>query len=282
MKQLRGLLVLSLAVSPGSVALAASTLAPPSKLLCDARVNPLGIDSSAPRFSWVLEPAEKTARGLSQRSYEVIVSASASSSASAPGDEVWDSGRVASAEQYGIAYGGIPLASLTQYTWKVRVWDGGGQPSVWSAPATFVTAFLKPGDWNAGARWIAAPQARAGLAGASWIWHGGDPGNAPLGKRFFRASLEIPAGSRIVSARASLTADSQFELSVNGIALAQGTDWKSVTDLDLAGNLHAGSNAFLIEATNSGDKPRPAGLIVRVEVRLDDGTLRLLVTGDLA
>jgi alpha-L-rhamnosidase len=60
-----------------------------------------------------------------------------------------------SAESACVEYGGPVLSSRTRYYWTVRVWDGGDEPSAWSEPAWFETAFLKASDWSA--KWIGAP-----------------------------------------------------------------------------------------------------------------------------
>ncbi len=57
------LLLLAASLGPGY---AATTLAPPAKLRCEYRTNPLGIDTTEPRLSWQLTPVDKAARGLSQ------------------------------------------------------------------------------------------------------------------------------------------------------------------------------------------------------------------------
>ncbi|WP_043787550.1 glycoside hydrolase family 78 protein, partial [Amycolatopsis rifamycinica] len=59
------------------------------------RVNPLGVDPAQPRFGWKLTSAAAQQR---QSAYQLVVSAG--------GKDVWDSGRVASAQQVDVAYGG--------------------------------------------------------------------------------------------------------------------------------------------------------------------------------
>ncbi len=44
----------------------------PTTLRCEYRNNPLGIDIVKPRLSWVLNPLDPKARGLSQSAYRVI------------------------------------------------------------------------------------------------------------------------------------------------------------------------------------------------------------------
>ncbi|GGF37781.1 family 78 glycoside hydrolase catalytic domain [Subtercola lobariae] len=62
---------------------------------------------------------------------------------------VWASGRVESAENRAIAWGGTPLAPHSQAWWAVRVTDENGDVSGWSAPAEIVTGPFSAADWNA-------------------------------------------------------------------------------------------------------------------------------------
>ncbi|MEQ0562337.1 family 78 glycoside hydrolase catalytic domain [Amycolatopsis sp. NEAU-NG30] len=116
-------------------------------LTVNGRVNPLGIPGAAPVFGW---QSSSTRRAVTQTAYELQVG-------SAPGtDGVWRSGRVKSARQVDVAYGGPALASGTRYFWRVRIWDDRGTPSRWSAPAWFETGLLTAADWGAAA-WIGKP-----------------------------------------------------------------------------------------------------------------------------
>ncbi|MBL0160427.1 MAG: family 78 glycoside hydrolase catalytic domain [Bryobacterales bacterium] len=115
----------------------------PYALECEARRNPMGIDSAQPRLGWKLKSAEQN---QSQSAYQIVVAGDAG--------EVWDSGRVASAETTWIGYSGKPLASFQRYRWKVRVWDAKGVPSEYSDAAEW-TMSIAGSDWRA--RWISHP-----------------------------------------------------------------------------------------------------------------------------
>ena len=56
------------------------------------------------------------------------------------------------------------------------------------------------------------------LRQAKWIWlREGNPAlAAPVGKRYFRRTINIEAGRTVRSARAVMTADNAFQLWVNG------------------------------------------------------------------
>jgi len=120
-------------------------------LRCEYRSNPLGIDATRPRLSWVMESKD---RGGHQTAYQIIV------------EGAWDSGKVESDQSQNVEYNGKPLVSGMRYDWKVRVWDQAGKASEWSRLATWTMGILKPEDWTA--RWISTAQAAwAGAASTS-------------------------------------------------------------------------------------------------------------------
>ena len=71
--------------------------AQPVALRCEYLENPLGIDAAAPRLSWVLESSDLDARGLRQTAYQVLVASSRAKLDAGKGD-LWDSGKVRSAD----------------------------------------------------------------------------------------------------------------------------------------------------------------------------------------
>lgn len=108
----------------------------PAHLRCDNRTAPLGIDSTAPRFSWKLDAADPQSRGLVQTAYQVMVATDSG--------VVWDSGKVVSNAVNQIVYAGPALASSGKYLWKTRVWDAADAVSAWSAPESFIMASPAP------------------------------------------------------------------------------------------------------------------------------------------
>jgi alpha-L-rhamnosidase len=146
----------------------------PYRLRTEYADEPLGVDEAAPRFSWLLRAAttdrptpsgepgagEVGEAAARQSAYQVVVASDVETLRAGQG-EVWDSGRVDSDQTNQVEYGGAPLRSATRYVWAVRVWDGVGQVSDWSEPASFETGLLNPDDWG-GARWIGHPAGRDG------------------------------------------------------------------------------------------------------------------------
>src|SRR6478609_1223640 len=156
---------------------------------CEYRVHPIGVDTLQPRFGWGLESKD---RGVLQSAYQVLVASSADLLKKDQGD-LWDSGKVASAESVHVVYAGKPLTSGQDCFWKVKVWDQADKASGWSRPATWTMGLLNPGDWQA--RWIgrSAPTAAQSeferllsLDGCAWVWaNGAVVGDQPQEKVYF-------------------------------------------------------------------------------------------------
>jgi len=129
----------------------------PAQLRCEYRVDPVGLDVTAPRLSWIVQSEEPRQK---QTAYRVLVASSPEGldrSARANDDSLllWDTGKVASDRTIHVVYEGQPLTSRMRLWWKVRVWDKDGQPSAWSRPARWTMGLLERSDWQA--RWIADP-----------------------------------------------------------------------------------------------------------------------------
>jgi len=123
----------------------------PVDLRCDYAINPLGIDSAAPRLFWKFAVDGKDQK---QAAYQIVIASSMDSLKHDSGD-VWDSGRVDSDQNIQIPCPGDRLKSWEQVFWKVRVWDAHGTASSWSQPATWTMGVLHPSDWSA--KWIGSP-----------------------------------------------------------------------------------------------------------------------------
>ena len=221
------------------------------------RVNPLGVDPAQPRFGWKLASSAPQQR---QSAYRIVVSAN--------GKDVWDSGRVASGQQADVAYGGPVLASLTAYTWRVRVWDGQGRESGWSPVQRFETALRAPATEWTGA-FLGRATAGPDLAGASWIWYPeGDPaGGVPPSTRFFRKTLDLAAAPS--KATLVVTGDDTATVWVNGTRVSDSPrvpdSWKTAAVVEVGSLLTAGANTLAISTENTTQSP--AGTIAKLTVQ---------------
>ncbi|HMR49858.1 MAG TPA: family 78 glycoside hydrolase catalytic domain [Arachnia sp.] len=135
--------------SPAAAATPASVSI--GSLTTNGRVDPLGIPGDDPVFGWTLA---SELRAQTQSAYEIQVGRTPGAS------DVWATGRVESAAQADIAYGGPALEPGTAYHWRVRVWDGAGNATDWSS-ASFETGLLAPADWGS-AEWIGRSAAYSG------------------------------------------------------------------------------------------------------------------------
>jgi alpha-L-rhamnosidase len=115
----------------------------PVALRTNGAVDPIGVDAPRPRLSW-----RPPVRG--QTAWQVRVAAS--ERALGEGRLLWDSGRVASATAVSATYDGPASTSRERRVWQVRLWDDRGRATPWSAPASWETGLLEPGDWQG--RWI--------------------------------------------------------------------------------------------------------------------------------
>ena len=111
------------AVLCGLLIPAVHAFASPVHLQTEHRTNPLGMDAAAPRFAW---QSDSRTPNWMQDAYEIRVGTDEQAVRNGKGD-VWDSGRILSADSIDVAYRGPALHSRTRYFWTVRVWDKAGK-----------------------------------------------------------------------------------------------------------------------------------------------------------
>jgi alpha-L-rhamnosidase len=248
-----------------------------TRLTCEFRTDPLGIDNPRPHLGWVLE---SSVRGSAQTAYRILVSSSPSLLAADSGD-LWDSGKIPGDRTTSIQYEGRPLVSHQLCYWKVMAWEN-GNPGPWSTASLWSMGILSSADWRGD--WIGwdAPRANersAVFAGAHWIWHAEDPAmKAPAGKRYFVRTIEC--SRPVSSAEIAAAADDRFALFVNGKpAVASSADagsWKTPARMDVAPLMVRGKNVFYVEAENLATGP--AGLLVWLRLTYADGTVEISVS----
>ncbi len=254
----------------------------PGSLHCDFFTEPLGIDSANPALDWILQTSDSTARGLTQSAYQILVASSQNQLAKNTGD-LWDSGMVASDQTYQIAYAGASLKSDEAVWWKVRVWDGTGKVSAWSAPAQWTMGVLNSNDWHA--RWITAP---ASLQGGS--------------NNTFLLRHEFSAKSKLKRATVNICGLGQYEISINGRnvtmnVLAPGWTEYTKTCLydtyDVTALIRRGDNAVGILLGNGMYRVAKGGryakfersfgplqAIARIRLEYEDGSVAIIGTDE--
>ncbi|MDD6194762.1 MAG: family 78 glycoside hydrolase catalytic domain [Lachnospiraceae bacterium] len=241
------------------------------KLKTEYMTNPIGIDVSCPRFSWVFS------EGKEQSAYRIVAKDDA-------GNLLWDSGKVRSNQMHLIPWQGEHLKSRTKVVWNVTVWDEKDVPES-SDTACFEMGLLKESDWQA--KWIA--------------------GNYTVNKKkrypvdCFRKSFYVPEGKEVLKARAYMTACGIYEGSLNGkkmgdFCLAPGiTDYRKRVQYqtaDITELVRSGENTLTFMLADGwyrgsvgawGMKNyygKETKLLAQVEVTFTDGSVTCIATDD--
>lgn len=131
-----------------SVCCLASSEIHTSALKVQSFIDPVGIGIPNPDLSWQWQSEQ---RGSLQTGYQVLVASTREKLQQSVGD-IWNTGKVMSAEQCYVNYKGNDLQSGKTYFWKVKVWDNNQQVSPWSNAASFTMGILNSSEWNA--HWI--------------------------------------------------------------------------------------------------------------------------------
>ncbi|MBP3279471.1 MAG: alfa-L-rhamnosidase, partial [Butyrivibrio sp.] len=109
------------------------------RLKTEYLTNPIGIDYTKPRLSWVCEG------GKTQTAYQIIAKDD-------NGNVVWDSEKTNSSKMHLIPWGGEDLKSRQRINWSVELWDEEGNKGEPSEEATFELGLIDESDWKA--TWI--------------------------------------------------------------------------------------------------------------------------------
>ena len=119
------------------------------QLLCDYRINPIGVDTKTPALSWQLN---STGFNVKQTSYQILVSDDSVLLVQGVAN-IWDSKKIVSEASMQHLYHGKSLMSAKKYFWKVIVTDN-KHNTAQSTINSWQMGLLQPSDWE-GAKWIA-------------------------------------------------------------------------------------------------------------------------------
>jgi alpha-L-rhamnosidase len=260
----------------------------PTGLTCEAMEQPLGIGVTQPRLSWRVNDSR---RGAMQTAYEIRAASSAEKLAQGQAD-VWDSAKVESSESVNVAYGGPAVSSRRRYYWQVRVWDGDGKPSAYSAPSWWEMGLLSTDDWKA--QWITRDllvERGDYESQPKWIWTANEEAlsKASVGKRDFRLNFNLAQKPK--KAVLLITGKDNIAVWVNGRAVLEASPmskfkrprdpWGTFHEVDVS-NLEAGKNAIAAEVTTYQPEwakaPVAAGFVAMLRVEMPDGTVRRIVS----
>ena len=123
----------------------------------------------------------------------------------------------------------------------------------------------------------AAPAKGASSAAkATWIWSN-DGVNSPAGETIaFRKNIELK--NPVALAKACISCDNAFTLSINGKEVVKSDDWMKPVVVDLKPYLVIGANEIQIIGSNGGAGPNAAGLYVTIS--LQQGDQRAAIVSD--
>jgi len=280
-----------------AIATASAPAAPaafgPVALRVDELTTPLGIDDSAPSFSWQLHDP---ARGAKQTAYQLQVATKAEQLQSGKAD-IWDTGRIASAESLNLSYAGPALQASTRYFWRVTVWDAAGKPYPASAITWWETGLLKQENWrgqwigfetkeedavrHAPAVWITSPEANALALEKSAEMHIAYRQTVELAKPVSRATL-FATGRDTVSAWFN---GAQL-LKADPLPPWKQMPWKKFVRADATKAVTAGDNTIAVETVHYVTNPNGMAsdnappMIATLVVEYTDGSIASFVSGD--
>ncbi len=161
-------------------------------------VNPIGLYTDAPRFSWMEKSSKKD---VVQQSYRILVSSTMVNAEKQIGD-LWDSGEVTSEQQLLVPYAGIKLRANQRAFWQVRVITNKGK-SDWSPIASFGVGLMAESQWKS--RWI----------GHEGLFPGEQEGlHTRLSARYLRHDFKIQ--KKVAQATAYVVGLGLYELHLNG------------------------------------------------------------------
>ncbi|MBD3375050.1 Bacterial alpha-L-rhamnosidase [candidate division KSB1 bacterium] len=164
-----------------------------TRLRCEYKVDPMGIEIQNPRLSWELQ---SPLRNVLQQAFEIRAANSLSDVQSGK-NLIWQT-NVSSDQSNHVVYEGPALHSGDRVYWQVRVWDNHDNTSAWSQPAFWEMGLLQPSDWQA--IWITP----------DWQEDVSKSNPAPMLRKEFVTTGEIE------SARAYVSALGLYEMWLNG------------------------------------------------------------------
>jgi len=236
------------------------------ELKTEYRINPVGIASPSPRFSWILESDEND---TVQVSYALDIIGGE--------EKVWNSGTVKSDESILIEYAGLPLHPRTHYQIKLDVTDNHGNKA--NASGTFETGLTQRENFK-----------------GNWITHGYED-KVEACPVFVR---EFSCKGKPVSARIYASALGIYDIMLNGQKAGDAfftPGWTSyhkrlqyqcydITELlqkenrmeiTVANGWFSGELGFVMTPNHYGSR---AALWAQIEIVFDNGETECIVTDD--
>lgn len=247
-----------------------------AEILLENRVNPLGIETLKPDFTWKLQ---SSGRNIKQIAYQIQVTTNA---ADFEKNIIWDSKKVDSDQSVHVAYKGGDLESSKKYYWRVKVWDNKKNNSKWSGIGFWQMGLLKPSDWK-----------------AKWIGIGYEEDTLKRESPSFRNAFKVD--KKIKSATAFITSHGLYQAYLNGNKIGDAyltPGWTSYNKrlqyqvYDVSDLLKAGSNAMgaqlgsgwyrspLAWEDNKDIYGSELALLMQIKIDFEDGTSQTIGTDE--
>ena len=161
-----------------------------TQLEVDKLINPMGLDTRNPDFSWRIKSDEYD---LNQTHYQLFV---ATDKIFSKKSLVWDSGKVNSSASVYVKYQGKSLEYATKYYWTVKVWTNQSAKPKQSKISSWTTGLMDKKNWN-----------------SDWIGVNNDDRKGPKSPYF---TNDFVVGSKITSASLFITSRGIYEAHING------------------------------------------------------------------
>ncbi len=277
----------------------------PVHLHVDNLTRPLGIDDATPRFSWQLNDS---APGARQTAYRLLVATRTDLLTDGSAD-VWDSGKVTSAQSLNVKYAGPAVKPSARYWWRVEVsglngkaypassaewWETGIHPTDHDESIGLSGSLSRDGwraDWIG---WETAEEAAVRKAPAKWIANPDVvPGTAKANSEqifAYRKSLSVekPVDRAILFA----TGEDTVSVWVNGDHVLSAAPypayhhlaWQKFERADVTGQVKEGPNTVAIKCMHyigkyGEDKRKDAPpMMATLLVFYKDGTTSTVVS----
>ena len=252
-------------------------------LRCEMLINPLGIDTKQPRFSWQIISNQ---RNVQQTAYQILV-ASSKEQLNKNEADVWNSGKQNTSQSIHVNYSGKPLESGKKYFWKVKVVTSKGEAT--GEPAYFSMGLLNSNDWKA--KWIGYDKASRWDSITQW---------SRLSARYLRKEFQNAAA--IKRATVYISGLGLYELYINGNKIGDQVLAPNPTDYrrsffynthDVTEQIKIGSNAiatvlgngrfFTMRQNYKPHKHNTFGypkLLLQLEIEYTDGTKKTIVSDE--
>ena len=247
-----------------------------NQLEVDKLINPVGLDSKSPDFSWIIKSDDYN---MNQTHYQVFVATDKTFSNKSL---VWDSGKVNSSESVYVKYRGKSLEYATKYYWTVKVWTNQSTRPKQSKISSWTTGLMGKNQWK-----------------SDWIGVNNDDKKGPKSPYF---TNDFVVGNKITSANLFITSRGIYEAHINGKRVGKSyltPGWTSYNNriqyqaYDVEDMLSSGDNRlgviladgwFRNFRPNSGKRKTDYGdeisFIAELVISFEDGTKKSIINDD--